>query len=250
MSTDQYANRYGLGRSGMALLFFLLGLAAATPSLALQAVPAPAAPPAATAEAAAPANRWERSIQRFETADRENPPAPGQVLFVGSSSIVRWETLEEDFPSIDLLSRGFGGSYISDVLYFTDRVILPYRPSHVVIYAGDNDADADRTAEEIFADYKGIVERVHAALPETRISFISMKPSPSRWDRADVMIAGNAMVKAYADADPRLDYIDVWGPMLGVDGTPRAELFVEDMLHMNPHGYVLWRSIVAGYVER
>jgi lysophospholipase L1-like esterase len=226
----------------VALPLLLLGLLPAVPVLALQATP--------SAATAAPVSRWERSIARFEEADRLAPPAPGQVLFVGSSSIVRWTTLAEDFPSIDLLNRGFGGSQISDVLEFADRVIVAYRPRHVVLYAGDNDADAGRTADEIFADYKGIVERVHAALPDTRISFISMKPSPSRWDRADVMIAGNAMIKAFADADPRLDYIDVWGPMLGVDGTPRAELFVEDMLHMNPHGYVLWRSIVAGYVER
>lgn len=208
--------------------------------------------PASVAEAqgTATANRWEATIERFEAADRESPPAPGAVLFTGSSSIVRWATLAEDFPGVRTLNRGFGGSRISDVRHFVDRIILPYRPSHLLVYAGDNDIAAGRTAEEVFADFAAIVERVHEALPELPITWISIKPSPSRWDRSEEMIRANALVRELTDADARLHYVDVWNPMIGVDGTPPEALFVSDMLHMSPAGYAIWKEAVAPVVER
>ncbi|MEX1256354.1 MAG: SGNH/GDSL hydrolase family protein [Gemmatimonadota bacterium] len=201
------------------------------------------------AQATAAGDRWETSIQRFEAADRESPPMPGAVLFVGSSSIVRWATLAEDMPGIRTLNRGFGGSNLSDVLRYADRIILPYRASHVLVYAGDNDLARGRTAEEVFGDFRALVQLIHAAQPEVPVTWISIKPSPSRWDVAAAMQRANAMVKELVDGDPhRLRYIDVWEPMLGPDGMPRVELFVEDMLHMTPAGYAVWREAVAPVV--
>jgi lysophospholipase L1-like esterase len=175
---------------------------------------------------------------------------PGPVLFVGSSSIVRWETLAEDMAGVRTLNRGFGGSLISDVLRYADRVILPYQASHILVYAGDNDLGLRRrTAEEIFADFEAIVRLVHASQPQVPITWISIKPSPSRWDSAEEAQRANAMVKALVDRDERLHYIDVWTPMLGPDGMPRVELFVEDMLHMTPAGYEVWTATIAPVVH-
>lgn len=192
--------------------------------------------------------QWEPEIQKFEAADRQSPPAPGGVVFVGSSTIRMWATLAQDFPGVPVLNRGFGGSQLADAVHFADRIVIPYRPRLVMVYSGDNDLNAGKSPERVLADYRALVEKIHAALPQTRIGFLSIKPSPSRWKLAAEMKEANALVKAYSATDPRLFYVDTFTPMLRPDGSPRTELFREDMLHMNSQGYALWKSIVAPYL--
>jgi lysophospholipase L1-like esterase len=191
----------------------------------------------------------EPEIAAFEAADRANPPGTAGVLFVGSSSIRLWPDVANDFPGQHAINRGFGGSTLTDVVYFTPRVVLPYRPRLIVLYAGDNDLAAGHTPEQVASDYRAFATRVHRALPDTRIAFISIKPSPSRWSLADKMRQANAMVAADIARDPRATFVDVFTPMLGTNGRPRPELFVEDSLHMTSAGYALWRQIVARAVN-
>lgn len=193
-------------------------------------------------------SRFAADIERFEAADRESPPAPGGIVFVGSSSIRLWSTLAEDFPGQPVINRGFGGSGISDVLLYADRIIIPYRPSQVIVYVGENDLAGGRPYQEVVADFRALVEKLRAALPEVRIAWVSMKPSPSRWHLVDAMREGNRMIQAMAAEDPLLDYIDVFTPMIGENGRPIPELFVADSLHMTPAGYALWRSVVGSYL--
>lgn len=226
----------------------LVVFALPTTALAQQA----AAPAKATAPAPRQPNprQWEADIRRFEEADRDAPPRPGGVLFVGSSSIRLWERLADDFPGRDVIQRGFGGSQLGDVLYYAPRIVLPYRPRLVVVYAGDNDLMEGRTPEQLFADYRRLVALVHRRLPRTRIAFISIKPSPARWHLVARMRRTNALVRDYAARDPRrLLFVDVFTPMLGANGRPRAELFVDDSLHMSPAGYALWRESLAPVVR-
>lgn len=194
-------------------------------------------------------DRWEADIASFEAADRDEPPAPGSVLFVGSSSIRLWSTLATDFPGVPVINRGFGGSEMADALRYADRIILPYRPRMVVVYAGDNDLWNGKTPEQVFGDFRSLVQRIHDVLPETRVAFIAVKPSVARWRIEAEVRETNERVKGLADADPRIDYIDIFTPMLGAEGTPRPELFVEDGLHLNPQGYSLWASVVAPFLR-
>ena len=192
-----------------------------------------------------PENKWETEIKRFEEADRQNPPPKGAVLFVGSSSIRLWQSLGKDFPGIKVINRGFGGSELADSTFYVDRIVIPYRPKMVVLYAGDNDLASGKTPQQVFEDYKAFVERVHQKLPATRIAFISIKPSPARASLLQSMKDANGMIKAYATHARKLIYIDVFTPMLGKDGSPRPELFGPDRLHMNSEGYRLWKTVVA-----
>jgi len=192
--------------------------------------------------------RFAADIERFEAADRESPPAPGGIVFVGSSSIRLWSTLAEDFPGLPVINRGFGGSRISDVLRYADRIIIPYRPSRVIVYAGENDLAGGGTHEQVVADYRALVDQLRAALPDVGIAWITMKPSPSRWHLADAMREGNRMIEAFSAEDPLLNYIDVFTPMLGENGRPIPELFVSDSLHMTPAGYAVWRSVVGPFI--
>ena len=192
---------------------------------------------------------WEQDIQKFEAADKANPPKPGAIVFIGSSSIEHWKDVASDFPDKRVLNRGFGGSRIADSTYYAGRIIVPYKPSMVVFYAGDNDINDGHSAQQVFDDYVAFVARVRKDLPATPIAYISIKPSPSRAKLLPVMKEANAKVRAYAATHPHLIYIDVASKMLDAGGQPRAELFLEDRLHMNRAGYDLWREIIAPFLH-
>lgn len=189
--------------------------------------------------------KWTAAIDNFTRADRAGAPAPGGIVFVGSSSIVKWTSLEKDFPGHPVINRGFGGSELADSVFYADRIVIPYRPRTVVLYAGDNDLHAGKTPATVHADFKAFVAKIHAALPQARIVYIAIKPSPSRWTIKDKVTAANALIAAECAGDKRLAFANIYGPMLDAQGQPRPELFVADMLHMNAAGYAVWRPVVA-----
>lgn len=205
--------------------------------------------PAVNRAQQSPANRWEAEIRKFEESDRQNPPAAGAVLFVGSSSVRLWQSLAEDFPGVKVINRGFGGSEIADSTFYVERIVVPYRPEMVVLYAGDNDLANGKTPRQVFEDYKAFVSRVRQKLPAAKIAFISIKPSPSRVSLLRSQKEANGLIKEYASHDKGLIFIDVFTPMLGGDGKPRPELFGPDELHMNKEGYRLWKSVIAPQIR-
>ena len=200
------------------------------------------------AAAAEDASQWEDAIGQFEEADQKNPPEPGQILFLGSSSIKLWD-LEKYFPGYKALNRGFGGSQISDSLHYIDRIVYPYSPSRIAFYAGDNDIAAGKSAERVLADYKAFVKQVWKRLPETSIIFISIKPSLKRWHLVGQMREANRLIEALSDEDPRMLYLDIDRIMIGEDGRPRAELLAEDGLHLSPLGYSLWSQAIKNLID-
>lgn len=192
-------------------------------------------------------NKWEAEIAKFEKQDAEMSPVKGQNLFVGSSSVRMWK-LKESFPEHACINRGFGGSQLKDVVHYVDRIVLPYEPRVIVLYAGDNDIGAKRTAEEVHADYRTFVKRVRDKLPQTKIVWVSIKPSPKRWALRDVAMAANKLIQQDIAASQGDVYVDVWTPMLGDDGQPRPELYLADQLHLTPAGYELWNKLVLPHL--
>ena len=160
-----------------------------------------------------------------------------------------WETLQEDFPGLQVINRGFGGSELSDAVHFADRIILPYKPRIIIVYAGDNDLANGKAPEQILADYRRLVDLVHESLPKTRIGYISIKPSLARWNLVSKIRKANALIRDYSAHDSLLSFIDIFTPMLGKDGTPRKELFAPDGLHLNATGYVLWTNAVRPFLS-
>lgn len=217
-------------------------LAAAAPALSDAA---PSAPQARAVDA-----KWREAFEAFDAADKVKPVQPGGVLFVGSSSIRLWDDLEQQFQDQPVLvKRGFGGSQLSDCAAHLDRLVVAYKPRLVVLYAGDNDLNAGRTPQQVFDSYQQFVDGVHRALPDTRIAYVSIKPSPSRARLLPQVREANALIRQRAAADPRLDFIDIYQPMLGADGQPRPELFREDRLHLNAQGYALWHQVIAAHLR-
>src|SRR5215216_2021219 len=143
-------------------------------------------------------DRWEPAIKAFEEADRVSPPPRNGIVFIGASSIVRWN-LKESFPELgaQAINRGFGGSLAPDSTRYADRIVIPYKPRMVVFYAGDNDVEANHTPEQIAGDFTAFERKVHAALPATEIVFISIKPSIRRWPWIDQIRGANTLVRQY-----------------------------------------------------
>jgi lysophospholipase L1-like esterase len=192
--------------------------------------------------------KWEKEIAAFEEKDRQNPPPKNAIVFVGSSSVRKWTTLTEDFPHHQVINRGFGGSQLIDSVHFADRIVLPYEPRMVVLYAGGNDIHAGKSAEQVFADFQAFVATIRAKLPKTEIAYISIAGNPSRWKEVEKVKEANGLIASYIKDKPGLKFIDVFPHMLGSDGLPRPEIFVADQLHMNAEGYKLWTQIVGQYL--
>lgn len=192
--------------------------------------------------------KWEKAITAFEESDRNDSPPKNGAVFVGSSSIRMWD-VKQSFPNLPAINRGFGGSQIEDSAHFADRIVAVYQPRVVVFYAGDNDINAGKKADQVEADFRRFVKRVHDMLPQSRILFMAIKPSPSRWKFIEIQRDANARIRKFCESEKNLTFVDVVTPMLGPDGQPRAELFLKDQLHMNADGYRLWTEIAKPHIE-
>ena len=198
--------------------------------------------------ASAAPERWAPNIDKFTQADAANPPATGGVVFVGSSSIVGWKSLAKDFPGVTTLNRGFGGSELADSVFYADRIVIPYAPRIVVLYAGDNDIASGKTPETVAADCRAFREKIHAALPDTRVLYLSIKLSPSRAKFKDAMNRTNELIAADCAASKNSGFVDVNKPLLDKAGDPRPEFFRQDQLHLLPWTYTLWAEVLAPHL--
>ncbi|NLH17476.1 MAG: hypothetical protein GX455_12945 [Phycisphaerae bacterium] len=191
-----------------------------------------------------PQSKWEKDIQAFEQWDRKNSFPAEAVLFIGSSSIRMWET-HQCFPDLPVINRGFGGSQISEITPFVDRIVLPYRPRAIVFYAGDNDIAAGKSPQTIADDFRDFVRRVREKLADAPIYFLSIKPSQSRWSMWVNASKANDLIRDLCRTNPGLHYVDLAHCLLQENGTPNPIFFLPDNLHLNAQGYTLWSQILA-----
>ena len=186
---------------------------------------------------------WEADIAAFEARDRESPPPEGEIVFIGSSSIRLWDT-QKYFPDLKIINRGFGGSRLSDAVRYAERVVIPYKPRLVVVYAGDNDIYGGATSEAVAISFEQFVRILRSKLPEVRVVFIGIKPSLQRWAVIERMRTANEMIRAFAEHDDRVAFVDIDNAMLGWNEQPRPELFVPDGLHLTDEGYQIWTTLL------
>lgn len=190
--------------------------------------------------------RWQARVERYlNIRDKANPPPTGGVVFTGSSSIDMWSTLKADFPNLAVVNRGIGGTWLADQLHIAPQLVYPLDPKIIVLYAGENDLFAGRSVDDVITAYKKVREQIRREEPAARLVFLALKPSPSRDYLTAAMRDANDQIAALCAKDPHCTFVDVFTPMLDANGKPRAELYIEDNLHMNAEGYRLWTSIVA-----
>lgn len=170
------------------------------------------------------------------------------IVFTGSSSIRYWENLKGSFPNRNVTNNGFGGSHMSDLLYYAGKVIVEFNPVQVFIYEGDNDLDYGKTIDSIIRDTKNLVSYLQDKLPNCSIMIISAKPSPARWHLKEQFIKLNSEFNKLASQQYNVEFVSIWNIMLDEDGKPISEIYKSDGLHMNEKGYELWTKIITPYM--
>lgn len=198
------------------------------------------------------AQPFAQEIAAFKKQDSLQFPAPNQILLIGSSSFTKWTDVQDYFPSYPILNRGFGGSQLPDQVRYVNDIVFPYKPKQIIIYCGENDmASADSvTADVVLRRFKELFFTIRAKMPKVPIVFISMKPSPSRQLIQEKVRDGNAAIKAFMKKQRRTTFIDVYKEMITDEGKPMAELFLDDNLHMNKKGYVIWQKLMEPQLKK
>ena len=193
-----------------------------------------------------------KEIKAFQAADSVLMPPQNAILFAGSSSFRLWKNIQEDFQGYTIINRGFGGSALPDVIRYREEILFSYHPKQVVIYCGENDfaIDPKLSSDSVVERFKTLFKMIRERFVKTNITYVSMKPSPSRWKMKDQMIAANEGIKKYLKSQRRTNYVDIWAPMLAENGEPMKDLFLSDNLHMNSKGYAIWKEAITPFLIR
>lgn len=201
---------------------------------------------------AASAQPFVDEIRAFKHSDSLHFPPAHANLFVGSSSLRMWTSLQQDFAGYPVINRGFGGSTLPDVIRYANDIIFPYHPSQILIYCGDNDFAVSDTVSvaTVVGRFETLFRLIRSKLPNTPVVFISIKPSPSRQQLMSKMAAANAQIRSFLKTQRHAKFIDVYSLMLGADGLPRPELFREDRLHMTAKGYAIWQKAIRPVLKK
>ena len=180
--------------------------------------------------------RHRAAVDRMLSRDATAPPPAEAVLFVGSATIAGWD-IPHYFPEYKTIKRGIGGSLASEATYWADRLVIPFKPSTVVFYSGDNDLGYGMTAEMVANDIEAFVRKINAALPDTHIVIFSIRPSIARWAVHQGVFDANARIQAFASKNPKVHFVDMTPLLLGADGQPARELLDDDLHHLNAAGF-------------
>ncbi len=190
-------------------------------------------------------NHFEKTIQKFQAEDLKNKPPNDAIVVVGSSSVSFWHpTIKEDLAPLTVVPRGIAGCDLSDVVYYVDKIVIPYHPRSVVIYAGENDIVRQASPEKVSLLFLSFVEKIKKSNPEVRIYFISIKPSVGRWYLWAKMVEANQLIEAECKKDERLVFINIATSLLGEDNTPNPIYFKSDKIHLSKKGYEVWTAAI------
>jgi lysophospholipase L1-like esterase len=196
-------------------------------------------------------DKFESAILEYEKQDQKNGHQPGAVLFTGSSSIRMWKSLADDMAPIPVLNRGFGGSTIPEVTYYADRILLPHQPKIIVFYCGENDLSNDEAKSDLaLKSFKQFHTYMKKNLPETKVFFIAIKPSISRWHYWTKMSEANEKIEKFINRKDNYFFVDTASGMLDENGTVLQDIFIKDNLHMNEKGYDIWTKILKPILEK
>jgi len=187
---------------------------------------------------------YEDEVKRLEK-DRLKLSYEPETLFYGSSSIRLWDSLYQDFAHLKPMNLGFGGSTLAACVWFFDRIMMPYNPKRLIVYAGDNDLGDGRHPEEIFIFFQQMMVKARERFGDIPCYYVSLKPSPARWQIADSFKYANNLIESeIVKQQNNWHFINIFKAMLDNAGLPQKDLFVSDALHLSPQGYALWKQVI------
>jgi len=193
--------------------------------------------------------RLQNQVAQMLARDAENPPSSQGVIFAGSSTIARWD-LKHYFAQYRTLNRGIDDSLVSDVAFYADRLIVPFKPSTIVLYAGDNDIAYGMTPDMVATDFGALVAKIHAALPKSEILILSLRPTIARATVWEAVKAANDKLAAMVAGDPKLRFVDLTDLLLTPDGKSARDLLADDLQHLNDDGFSLVSNVVKRAVQQ
>ena len=194
-------------------------------------------------------HRFQKEIDSIDLKNNKKVNSHDLIVFTGSSSIRRWQNIQDYFPGKNIINTGFGGSQMSDLLFYSDSVIIKYKPAQVFIYEGDNDIAACKKADVVINGADLLFKKITKEIPYTQIVIISVKPSVSRWGLKDEYIKLNNSYKKFSLENKNIKFVDVWTPLLNNEGSPKKEIFVFDSLHINKLGYDIWAEEIKKIIK-
>jgi lysophospholipase L1-like esterase len=192
---------------------------------------------------------YENDVKKLEALKGSLPYTP-ETIFYGSSSIRLWEDMYDDLKSLRPVNLGFGGSTLAACVWFFDRIMESYAPQHIVCYAGENDLGDGRTPEEVCIFFRQFQACLQKRFPDVPLTFISIKPSLTRWNLEPQVRYCNQLIKEEIDkTNGKQHYLDIFPHMINADGQPEKELFEKDGLHLSRKGYLLWKEVLLRHFE-
>lgn len=196
--------------------------------------------------------KWEGDILKFEQLDKIEKDPQNAILFAGSSSIRLWSTIKEDVAPYPVIQRGFGGSKFSDLAVYIKRIVYPHQFRALVIFEANDitGGNADKSPEEVVKLFRNIVKTVRKKYSDQPIFVIGITPTKSRWAAWPKVSQLNQMLKESCNKLHNTYYIETSSAYLNIDGEPRTELFIKDMLHMNREGYTIWGDLVKKELDK
>ena len=184
---------------------------------------------------------------------QKDPIVTGHIIFLGNSitEMGNWKKVLNDTT---VINRGIGGDITYGILRrlkdITDR-----QPSKLFILCGINDIGKDIPDAVIADNMLKIVNRVHAACPQTKIyvqSVLPLNPTmpnfPQHYDKEEHVLAVNKLYKANAAAG-NYTFIDIFPLFLDKDKRLDAQYSYEG-LHLKPAAYDIWVTFLKkqGYL--
>ncbi len=191
---------------------------------------------------------YEDEVRLLEQKIQSLPPADDRAVFYGSSSIRLWTTLANDFPDINTVNLGFGGSTLASCTWFFERLIVPANPASLVFYAGDNDLGDGRYPEEVCLFFCEFMEKLRHHFPDVPMTFLAIKTSVARWNLREQIRRTNQLIQEEITRRPHTQYIDMASPLLDEKGAPRRAYFEPDGLHLTPAGYAIWKQTLLPHL--
>ncbi len=197
-------------------------------------------------QVAAARERWSEDIAKLLAKDREETHPANAVLFLGSSSIRLWETIERDMAPYHPIQRGYGGARFSDLVVFADELAAAHRYRAVVIYVGNDVTGKEEDPEpaQVAEWFRQVAADARKHQPEAEVFCLAVTPTPKRHAAWAKIQEVNAALQQACEADPKLHFVATAGAYLDAGGEPHADYFKTDKLHQNEAGYHVWSGLI------
>ena len=189
-------------------------------------------------------------IRTFEKQDSVSIPTKGQILLAGSSTFRLWFSAKEDLEGFPIINRGFGGSQMSDLNFYFDRIVAKYDPKMILVYEGDNDLASNESPESVFKDFKIFAEKVKTQLPNTKVGYCSIRPSIARTNLREKQVQANQLIKNYCQKNKGFYFVNIYKEYFLSNGDLMPDVFVSDKLHLNKKGYEIWTKASRKFLKK